>query len=152
MPTFPSFDGTEIYYESPGQGPAVLLVHGATTDSQRNWVEPGISAGLAAAGRRVVLMDCRGHGRSAKRDTRVRSVVLGGCSEDRLDVTGIAVPALFLTGEDDQIPGDVAPLVEQLAGSAWIRVPGDHSSAFRDPQFLQAILDFLTEVEIAAAA
>lgn len=66
MPTYPSFDGVEIFYDSIGTGPAVLLIHGATSDSQMNWVARGIPQALEASGRRAITMDCRGHGRSAK--------------------------------------------------------------------------------------
>jgi pimeloyl-ACP methyl ester carboxylesterase len=66
MPRFESFDGLEIAYEEMGQGPVALLHHGFASDSVTNWVRPGVAAAVAAAGRRVVLIDARGHGRSEK--------------------------------------------------------------------------------------
>jgi pimeloyl-ACP methyl ester carboxylesterase len=43
----------------------VILLHGFLSSSQRNWFAPGIAAGLAKAGCRVIAPDCRGHGQSA---------------------------------------------------------------------------------------
>ena len=246
MPTLASFDGAEIFYEVRGDGPPVLLIHGAITDSERNWIDRGIVDGLQTAGRQVVMFDCRGHGRSAKPhdpgayagdamavdaqrlldslrltkvdvvsysmgarvaarlaalDGRVRSLVLGGCGDsdaggqmalvfaglleaedpaaldeasqalrafvelrgadrqalaawaraksderDRVEVDGITVPTLFLTGVDDEVPGRVEPLLKRLPGARWVRVPGDHFTAPDVPAFLEAIVDFLNEV------
>jgi pimeloyl-ACP methyl ester carboxylesterase len=69
MPTFTSFDGVEIAYETWGNAsplPAVLLHHGFIANADINWVRPGIVAALTQAGRRVVALDARGHGASAK--------------------------------------------------------------------------------------
>ena len=67
--------------------------------------------------------------------------------EERLQVSGVLVPTLFLTGVDDHIPGQVAPLVDPLAGSRWVQVPGDHFTAPDNPEFLSTILEFLDEIE-----
>ncbi len=48
-----------------GEGRPVILLHGFFSSAQRNWFAPGIAAALAAAGRRVIAPDCRGHGQSA---------------------------------------------------------------------------------------
>jgi len=247
---FESFDGTEIFYSAEGDGSGVLLIHGSFTDSERNWVVRGIAARLQTGGHQVVMMDCRGHGRSAKPhdpaayagdamardaqslldhlglkavhvvgysmgsrvaarlaslDERVRSLVLGGCGdadaggamaagvagileaeepdeldptarmmraqldsfgadrlamaalcrayslgEERLQVSGIRVPTLFLSGLDDHIPGEVEPLVDALPGSRWARIPGDHYTAPDDPGFLSAIVEFVDGVDAAS--
>jgi pimeloyl-ACP methyl ester carboxylesterase len=59
-------DGARIWYESVGQGPAVILLHGGLAQSAYwgNQVAP-----LRRAGYRVILIDSRGHGRST-RDAR----------------------------------------------------------------------------------
>ncbi|WP_199513873.1 alpha/beta fold hydrolase [Nucisporomicrobium flavum] len=44
----------------------VVLQHGFAADTMVDWLVPGTVAGLTAAGRWVVGIDARGHGRSAK--------------------------------------------------------------------------------------
>lgn len=61
-----SFDGLMLAYEIEGDGVPVLLLHGFATDSFINWVRPGITDALTKAGYRVILLDQRGHGGSAK--------------------------------------------------------------------------------------
>ncbi|TAK54878.1 MAG: alpha/beta hydrolase [Dehalococcoidia bacterium] len=65
MPTVDS-GGVTISYVAEGSGPAVVLVHGFASSVQGNWRGPGIIDALVAAGRRVVAIDCRGHGASGK--------------------------------------------------------------------------------------
>jgi pimeloyl-ACP methyl ester carboxylesterase len=66
VPTFSSPDGLELAYDVRGDGPPVVLHHGFAADAEGNWVRPGIVDALVASGRRVVALDARGHGRSAK--------------------------------------------------------------------------------------
>lgn len=66
MGTFSSFDGTDIAYDIRGDGPAVLLHHGFAADAATNWEAPGIVEALVDAGRTVITLDARGHGRSGK--------------------------------------------------------------------------------------
>lgn len=66
MATFTSFDGTEIAFDVRGDGRPVLLHHGFAADAATNWERPGIVDALAAAGRQVITIDARGHGRSGK--------------------------------------------------------------------------------------
>lgn len=67
MPQFLS-DGIEIAYLDEGNpaGEPILLIHGFASSSQVNWVDTGWVRHLGQAGRRVVSIDNRGHGRSAK--------------------------------------------------------------------------------------
>lgn len=70
MPHFMS-DGIDIAYldEAPpegGSGASILLLHGFASSAQVNWVDTGWVRHLARAGCRVIAMDNRGHGRSAK--------------------------------------------------------------------------------------
>ena len=65
MPSFGS-DGIRIHYTDDGAGPPVVLVHGLTSSAERNWRRPGVIDALVAAGRRVIAIDCRGHGESDK--------------------------------------------------------------------------------------
>jgi pimeloyl-ACP methyl ester carboxylesterase len=50
----------------PASGPPIVLVHGWGLDARRNWVDTGWVDALVADGRRAVLLDVRGHGRSDK--------------------------------------------------------------------------------------
>jgi pimeloyl-ACP methyl ester carboxylesterase len=43
-----------------------VLVHGFASSLYGNWVQPGIVKSLVDSGRRVIALDCRGHGRSGK--------------------------------------------------------------------------------------
>lgn len=62
--TFSSFDGTLISYQTLGEGPPVLLLHGFTGNAEINWFGPGIAQKIATAGYTVIAPDLRGHGAS----------------------------------------------------------------------------------------
>ncbi len=69
MPTFES-NGIAIAYldegaKDPGAD-AILLIHGFASTATVNWIDPGWVKLLVADGRRVVAIDNRGHGASAK--------------------------------------------------------------------------------------
>jgi pimeloyl-ACP methyl ester carboxylesterase len=59
-------DGVKLNYIVEGDGPTVVLIHGFASSLHGNWRAPGIIDALVASGRRVVALDCRGHGRSDK--------------------------------------------------------------------------------------
>lgn len=67
MPHFTS-DGVEIAYRDEGNpsGEPILLIHGFASSAQVNWVDTNWVRHLGQAGRRVIAMDNRGHGASAK--------------------------------------------------------------------------------------
>lgn len=58
--------GVRISYEEAGQGAPIILVHGFASNRASNWIAPGWFKTLTEAGRRVVALDCRGHGDSEK--------------------------------------------------------------------------------------
>jgi pimeloyl-ACP methyl ester carboxylesterase len=66
MATFDSFDGLTLYYDDQGDGPTVVLLHGFAADTNVNYVRSGILDLLLDEGYRVVALDARGHGLSAK--------------------------------------------------------------------------------------
>lgn len=57
--------GLAIHYECFGAGAPLVLAHGWGSDLAHNWVATGWVEALAAQ-RRVIALDSRGHGRSAK--------------------------------------------------------------------------------------
>src|SRR5271170_450070 len=65
MPQF-SPDGVAIAYLDEGAGEPIVLVHGFASNKEVNWVAPGWVTTLTRAGRRVIALDNRGHGASAK--------------------------------------------------------------------------------------
>ncbi len=72
MPHFSSHDGTSLYYDDQGDGPAVVLIHGFVGDINIDWVRSGILDRLLDEGYRVIGYDARGHGLSDKpHDTEV---------------------------------------------------------------------------------
>lgn len=65
MPTF-QHDGIEFAFLDEGEGEPILLIHGFGSTKEINWVGPGWVSTLTRAGRRVIAIDNRGHGASAK--------------------------------------------------------------------------------------
>ncbi len=63
--SFPS-DGVEIAFRDEGVGDPILLIHGFASNIGTNWVDTGWFATLTGAGFRVIAIDNRGHGQSAK--------------------------------------------------------------------------------------
>jgi len=64
-------DGLQLAYideppASAAPGAPVLLIHGFASNHAVNWVNTGWVAALTRAGRRVIAIDNRGHGRSDK--------------------------------------------------------------------------------------
>jgi pimeloyl-ACP methyl ester carboxylesterase len=58
--------GIEIRCEAQGVGPPVVLVHGYASNLTLNWQETSWFKTLVDGGYRVIGLDCRGHGLSAK--------------------------------------------------------------------------------------
>jgi pimeloyl-ACP methyl ester carboxylesterase len=56
----------ELAYLDEGDGEPIVLVHGFASNKEVNWVVPGWFDTLKLAGRRVIALDNRGHGASAK--------------------------------------------------------------------------------------
>ncbi|CAM5768012.1 alpha/beta hydrolase [Labrys miyagiensis] len=59
-------NGVEIAYIDEGAGEPILLIHGFGSNHDVNWVGTGWVDLLTRQGRRVIALDNRGHGRSAK--------------------------------------------------------------------------------------
>ena len=56
----------EIAFLDQGSGDPIVLIHGFASNKEVNWVNPGWVMTLTRAGRRVLALDCRGHGASTK--------------------------------------------------------------------------------------
>lgn len=64
MPYFNN-KGIKIYYETEGDGPPVLMVHGFASNLEGNWKLTNWVQSLKEK-YRLILLDCRGHGKSDK--------------------------------------------------------------------------------------
>src|SRR5262245_28054830 len=58
-------DGVAVSYEDLGHGEPLVLLHGVT-ESRESWHEAGYVEQFMRRGRRLILVDGRGHGRSGK--------------------------------------------------------------------------------------
>jgi pimeloyl-ACP methyl ester carboxylesterase len=58
-------NGVKIHYTVEGKGEPVVLIHGFSVNPEIQWGLPGIRRALAK-NYRVISIDCRGHGQSAK--------------------------------------------------------------------------------------
>jgi pimeloyl-ACP methyl ester carboxylesterase len=65
MPSFHN-GAVEIAYLDEGEGEPIVLVHGFASSKNVNWVYPTWVSELKKCGRRVIALDNRGHGDSAK--------------------------------------------------------------------------------------
>lgn len=63
---FASFDGVELAWRELGEGRPLVLLHGLFSSAKTNWLKFGTAATLAARGHRVIMLDLRAHGDSAK--------------------------------------------------------------------------------------
>lgn len=59
-------EGVEIAYIDEGAGDPILLIHGFASNATVNWVDTGWVRHLTREGLRVIAVDNRGHGASAK--------------------------------------------------------------------------------------
>ena len=64
MPYFDN-EGIKIYYEIEGDGPPVVLIHGFSGNLEDSWKDSNLIETLKNK-YKLILLDCRGHGRSDK--------------------------------------------------------------------------------------
>lgn len=98
-------DGTVIAYHcwEPDAGVEpdpvpVVLQHGFSAHAVVEWAGPGTVAALTAAGRRVVGIDARGHGRSGKSPDPARYGERRMARDLRAVVAALDLPAVDLVG------------------------------------------------------
>jgi pimeloyl-ACP methyl ester carboxylesterase len=116
---FTTDDGVTIVYgrwEGPDARPPLVLHHGFTGDTLRDWIETGIVAAINSAGRTVIAPDARGHGRSGKphradaygegRMAQDLSQLIDAIGVDQVDLLGFsmgAIVALIAATEEARI-------------------------------------------------
>ncbi len=112
-------DGVKIHYETFGGGKPVVLVHGIESSIKGNWKDPSWFDTLRPI-RRVVALDCRGHGQSDKPHD----------------------PAVY---EGDRMPGDILNLMDYL-GIEKADLFGYSMGAFLSAALLARHIDRFTSV------
>ncbi len=143
MPAFTSVDGLEIAYYEWGTGPGrpVVLHHGFSSGALHGWERRGVVAALTGAGHRVVAIDARGHGASAKPHDPARygEEMMAGDLRRLLDIIAApeadlvgysmgAIVSLILACRDPRIralvTGGVGAGVAELGGLDTRAIPG----------------------------
>lgn len=160
------FEGAEIAYASYGAGPALIFLHGAlgNADDWANQVPV-----FAAAGRRVILIDSRGRGRSTRGtlplsyELMAQEViaVMDALALERADLVGWsdgAIISLVLAMHAPQRVGRVVayaanmdlqgvrpqPLETQAMDQAFGRSQADYARLSQTPDDFQLVLDQMT--------
>jgi pimeloyl-ACP methyl ester carboxylesterase len=143
-------DGVAIAWEEAGSGAPIVLVHGFASDRVQNWRAPGWYMTLTAAGRRVVALDCRGHGESGKPhdperygDRMIDDIVavMDAAGLESADVMGYSMGGMLTMGLMMRAPGRVRRAVIAGVGETY----------FRDaPQRRIAIADALAAPDLSS--
>lgn len=115
-----SADGVPIAYTVVGAGPPLVLLHGFT-ETAESWQDAGYIHRFLHAGRRVVLIDCRGHGNSGKPhepaayggDKRARDIVavLDALGLPAADLVGFSMGGMIALAAALRFPERVRRLV-----------------------------------------
>jgi len=134
-------DGVRIAWEEAGEGAPIVLVHGFASDRVQNWRAPGWYQTLTGAGRRVVALDCRGHGESDKPheaeaygDRMVDDVaaVMDAASLSDADVMGYSMGGMLTMGLMMRHPGRVRRAVIAGVGASYFREAGIRRDGIAD--------------------
>jgi pimeloyl-ACP methyl ester carboxylesterase len=115
-----SADGVPVAYTVLGTGNPLVLLHGFS-ETGESWREAGYVDRFLGAGRRVVLIDCRGHGASGKPhdaaayggDRRARDIVavLDALGIETADLMGYSMGGLIALAAALRFPERVRALV-----------------------------------------
>jgi pimeloyl-ACP methyl ester carboxylesterase len=148
-------DGTDIAYECVGEGPYVVLIHGFGANRTITWANTNWYLNLARAGRRVIAIDCRGHGESQKPhipaaydEERMAADIIAVMAELRVaeaDIMGYSMGAALAIRLMHDAPGRVRRCALSGIGETYFRpVPdqieaiaagleAEHPAAIADP-------------------
>lgn len=134
-------DGVHIAWEEAGEGAPIVLIHGFASDRVQNWRAPGWYETLTGAGRRVIALDCRGHGESGKPhdpafygDRMVDDVVavMAAAGIDDADVMGYSMGGMLTMGLMMRHPRRVRRGVIAGVGASYFREAGIRRHAIAD--------------------
>ncbi len=134
-------DGVHIAWEEAGEGAPIVLIHGFASDRVQNWRAPGWYETLTGAGRRVVALDCRGHGESGKPhdpafygDRMVDDVVavMAAAGVADADVMGYSMGGMLTMGLMMRHPRLVRRAVIAGVGASYFREAGIRRHAIAD--------------------
>jgi len=134
-------DGVRIAWEEAGEGAAIVLIHGFASDRVQNWRAPGWYQTLTGAGRRVVALDCRGHGESGKPhdpqsygDKMVDDVaaVMDAAGLSDADIMGYSMGGMLAMGLMMRHPGRVRRAVIAGVGASYFREAGIRRDGIAD--------------------
>ncbi len=147
------YQGAKIHYVSYGQGEPILLLHGGLSNklswfSQIPW--------LVSSGRRVILIDTRGHGYSTKGHTKLSYQIFAEDTLQVLDKLGIqrtdvvgwsdgGIIALLLGLEAPQRMGKIVAISANFHPSGVI-LEADNSQSVSNTGFLKSLRDWFRGV------
>src|ERR1044072_7910745 len=126
---FAEVNGTRLFYEAAGSGPAVVLVHGGLVDS-RLWDD---QMGLLSKGFRVVRYDLRGYGKSAQPSgqywpTEDLRALLDFLKIEKATVVGLSLGGIVAADLAFEHPERVERVVFVGSGLRGDRQPPDEKS------------------------
>jgi pimeloyl-ACP methyl ester carboxylesterase len=140
MPSFKNGD-VEIAYLDEGAGDPIVLVHGFASNKEVNWVNPGWVPTLTRDNRRVIALDNRGHGQSAKlyndadyhtdRMASDTAALIAHLSLGRADVMGYSLGARIGAVVAARHPAQVRSVILGGVGIKLIEVAGLHHDVAR---------------------
>ncbi len=116
-------DGVHIHYEVVGEGPPVVLLHGAAGDSTM-WRHAGYVDGLERFGR--VLVDSRGHGLSDRPDDEAAYRLKEYAADVEALIDALEAPSVALWGYSSgahvaaAVAEHIPDRVDALITTGWI--------------------------------
>lgn len=131
-------DGVPIAYEVAGDGPPVVLIHGFGANRAITWRNPNWFDWLTKAGRRVIALDCRGHGESGKPhraedydDRRMLGdvlAVLDSAGAEQADVIGYSMGGYIAINLLHEAPQRIRRAVTGGVGETYFRFWDERSA------------------------